>query len=216
MPVLPTPVGARHGSKVVSRIYLGSTLLFDFAAAPPAHWEDTFERANGPLTTPWVPALGGGAGAISGGKAVYSGGSSFQRLWAMPSAITATDNFEVEIEFDGTPTAMGDYGLLFKMSADGTGCKAFIRGDQGARMDSTMTGAGTTPTTEGGFPASWSSPGTHTMMARIQGSVGQIYLDGHYAFRRSTSTWGNTPGTGVGFCGVLAGKQFNRITVRTL
>lgn len=195
----------------------GWTVLAPEPANPAeVYWEDTFDRPDGPLTTPWQPAIGGGAGAVSGNRLVYSGGSSFQRLWATPPEITANDNFEVEIEFDGTPSTMGNYGFLFKMSPDGTGCKFFIRSDQTARLDATMTGAGTAPTTEGGFPASWSESGTHTMMVRVQDTNAQVFLDGHYAFRRSSSSWTSAPGTGVGFCGELPGKTWNRITARSL
>lgn len=184
-----------------------------------SYWVDTFERADGAPGSPWVvPALGGGSpvAAISSGRLTVTGGSSYQRCWALPSGIPTTD-YEVEIEFDGTPSTMAYFGIGVRMGADGAGGKVmFPDAGNPPRGAGAASASGAVMTAVDPLPSSWSSSGTHTLAVRASGATLVAVCDGVTAFTNSASTQQNGANTGVGIVGQLHNFTINKITVRPL
>jgi hypothetical protein len=182
------------------------------------YWEDTFERPDGAPGSPWVtPALGTGTpvASITSGRLYVTGGSSYQRCWAMPSGVTNNDH-EVEIVFQGTPSAMTYFGICLRMNSDGTGAKVLFPSPGDAPRGGVATAAtGTTMGAQSALPASWSTSGSHTLKVQAQGTQLRVYCDGVYAFAMSSSAH-TSAGNGAGICGQLHNFSIDSIVIRPL
>jgi len=179
-------------------------------------WSDEFDRADGAPGSPWQTPIGGETAAIVSGKLQLTGGTGYQRCWALPSELTITD-YAVELEFDGNPSTMTNWGILVRMDGTGAGAKCLFTtsGTAAPRIAGATNSSGSSTASGAGVPASWSTNGTHTVTFRIQARVATILCDGQEAWTQSASSLDGA-GTGVGICGESQGRSWNAIRVYTL
>lgn len=182
-------------------------------------WEDTFDRANGAPGAPWLTPLGGSVASISSNALLITGGSGYQRVWAMPTEdLAGVTNYQVEIEFNGTPSAMTWFGVCFRMDDLGNGAKVLFQTNALAAPRcglASSSGSEIAVASGPGLPASWSQQGVHTLAARANGNTITVLCDGQEAWS-STHAANAGSGSGVGFCGQSQSRSWNSIRVTNL
>lgn len=215
IPTTGRPVGALQVGVTARRATRAAT-----PAAPAASsvlsrvlWQDTFDRADGPVGNGWV-AVDGAVGVIEGNSLRRTDTFAFRRLEHAAGGLLPADYY-LETIVPHATISTDFWGIAGRVVA-GTGVM-FLRfsGSLLMKAGALTAGGWGDITMTGGLPASWAVDQDHRVGLSFVGDRVALVLDGQeYGFL--TTALNRAGGTGVSFPGDGQGGQYvsRSITVR--